>query len=73
VVGLREDYETFCTELEQRFGWDLGEPGNRANATEPEDVPAGLVERILEDNALDVELYEYAVQLVQERSTASER
>ena len=70
VLGLQEDFETFCTDLEQRFGWDLGDPAV-ANDTEPTEVPAGLLDRIAEDNALDAELYEYAVALVRSRREAT--
>jgi hypothetical protein len=67
VVGLQEDFDGFCDELEARFGWDLGEPVV-ANTTAPTDVPPALVDRILEDNALDVELYDFARRLVSERA-----
>ena len=39
-----------------------------ANVTDPVDAPPALVARILEDNALDVELYEFATRLVAERA-----
>ncbi len=67
VVGLQEDFDGFCDELEARFGWDLGEPVV-ANTTAPTDVPPALVDRIVEDNALDVELYDFARRLVSERA-----
>ena len=37
------------------------------NTTEPTDVPTGLADRIAEDNALDMELYDYAAPLYEER------
>ena len=37
VVGVQERFEEFCTELERRFGWDLGPP-LFANRTEPVEV-----------------------------------
>jgi hypothetical protein len=59
VVGVQERFEEFCSELERRFGWDLGPP-LFANRTEPVDVSDEFRARIAEDNALDVELFEYA-------------
>jgi len=70
VVGLQEDFEPFVAELERRFGWDLGPPV-RANHTDPADVDDALRERIAADNALDVELYQYARRLVAERAAPS--
>jgi hypothetical protein len=67
AVGLQERYEDFCGELTARFGWDLGEP-QVVNASEPVEVPDAFRERIAEDNALDVELYEFARQLVASRA-----
>jgi hypothetical protein len=63
VVGLQEDFEGFCRELEARFGWPLGAPFY-ANRTTPVDVPQSFRDRIAADNALDVELYEFARDLV---------
>lgn len=59
VVGFQEQFEEFCTELNRRFGWDLGDPVV-ANRSEPVEVPASFRDRIAEENALDVELYEFA-------------
>jgi hypothetical protein len=59
VVGVQERFEDFCDELERRFGWDLGPP-MFANRTEQIDVDDGFRARIAEDNAMDIELYEFA-------------
>ena len=59
VVGVQERFEEFCAELERRFGWDLGPP-LFANRTTPFEVSEEFRARIAADNALDVELYEYA-------------
>jgi hypothetical protein len=67
VVGLQEDFEGFCEELRGRFGWDLGAP-TVMNRTEQVEISDSLRERILRDNALDVALYEVAVELVRERA-----
>ena len=66
VVGLQEDYAGFWRDLNTTFGWELGEPGF-ANRSEPADMPPSLVERIIEDNALDIELYRFAQDLVARR------
>jgi hypothetical protein len=59
VVGVQERFEEFCAELERRYRWDLGPP-LFANRTEPVDVDPAFRARIAEDNALDLELYEFA-------------
>jgi hypothetical protein len=66
VVGLQEEFEPFVAELEVRFGWDLGAPVV-ANHTEPAEASDELRARIAADNALDVELYAFARELVAER------
>tara|TARA_R110000823_G_scaffold304249_1_gene425886 strand:+ start:8838 stop:9551 length:714 start_codon:yes stop_codon:yes gene_type:complete len=63
VVGVQEHYDEFVMALEREFGWDLGPPLT-ANQTEARPVDAAFRERIAEDNALDVALYEYALGLV---------
>lgn len=59
VVGIQEDFDAFCAELEARFGWNLGPPVV-ANDTPHEPVSEAFRRRIAEDNAYDVELYEFA-------------
>ncbi len=59
VVGFQEDFESFCTELATRFGWDLGAP-IFMNRSTPVDVSESFRLQIAHDNALDVELYESA-------------
>jgi hypothetical protein len=60
--GLQEDLEGFAQRLSRRFGWRLG-PVVHENVTRPIDVPGSFRSRIAEGNALDIELYEYAVKL----------
>jgi hypothetical protein len=62
VWGLQEHFDDFCTELTRRFGWNLGAP-LFANPTKPVEVTQDFRERIARDNALDVELYRYALRL----------
>lgn len=59
VVGFQEDFESFCADLTTRFGWDLG-PSVFMNRTTPVHVGDALRTRIAEDNAADVELYDFA-------------
>ena len=63
VVGLTEHYGEFLATLGDRFGWQLSEQA-RLNAAggAPEESPA-LRRRIADDNAIDIELYDYAREL----------
>lgn len=67
VVGIQERFDDLCSAVATRFGWDLGEP-TRAATTSGPPVDDSFEERIAHDNALDVELYEYACQLVDRRA-----
>lgn len=66
VFGFQEDLDGFCTELEARYGWDLG-PSRFANRTPHQPVTSELRERIAADNALDVALYDHAQRLHADR------
>lgn len=63
AFGVQERLEDFCDELSSRFGWRLGDSVS-LNTTEPVEVPESLRARIAEDSALDVELYEFASELL---------
>ncbi len=63
VVGFQEDFEPFCERLRARFGWELGPPVFM-NRTAPSAVPDSFRTRIARDNELDVELFEFARELV---------
>jgi hypothetical protein len=70
VVGIQEDFESFCRELSERFGWSMADslsPKPHAHG----DLSPPFRDRILEDNAYDVELYEFARRLVAERAPVS--
>ena len=60
VLGLQDRFDEFCEVLQERFGWQLGEPLHANTARRHADVPDSLRERIAADNALDVEFFEYA-------------
>ena len=69
LLGVTDRYDDFLDLVEARFGWQV-EREARANATPPEDnepVDPALLERIRQDNALDIELFEYARHLVEVR------
>ena len=66
AFGVQERFDEFCGELSDRYGLEVGGP-LRTNTTEPAEVPPGFVDRIAEDNALDMELYDFAVRLYEER------
>jgi hypothetical protein len=66
AIGLQERFEEFCEQLERRFGWDLGE-AQRINASNPVEVSDEFRARITEDNAMDIELYEFGRRLYAER------
>lgn len=68
-VGLQERFDDFWTMLQEDLDWDLG-PTAHANRTGEADVDQAFRDRIAEDNALDVELYEFARRLVEERTAA---
>lgn len=59
VVGFIDDLAAFVAELETRFGWTLGDPLH-ANPSPAFAIPDTLVDRIREENAPDLALYEYA-------------
>jgi hypothetical protein len=60
VFGIQEEFEPFCDLLTARFGWDLG-PSYVSNRTEPAEVSDALRRQIADDNAVDAELYRFAV------------
>lgn len=66
LFGLQHRLDDLFSELESRFGLDTGSP-LRSNTTEETEVDPALIERIRTDNALDVELFEHACRLHEER------
>jgi Sulfotransferase family len=65
LVGVQSGFEEFCNVLSHRFGWDLGR-WTHVNRTEPVEVSETFRARIAEDNAMDVELFAFARQLITE-------
>jgi hypothetical protein len=74
VVGLTEEYGAFLAELADRFGWQVRHD-LRTNAipadSELEPVSDAFRRRIAADNAIDIEFYEYAKDLVARRRRPS--
>lgn len=71
VVGLSEDFEAFCAELRDTFGWPLPEQPTYANRSEPAEVTDAFIARIAEDNAADIELYDHASARLASRAAAA--
>lgn len=66
AFGLQPDFEAFWADLVDRYSLHPA-PSIRSNTTEPEDAPRHLIDRITEDNAADLELYEFARDLHEQR------
>ncbi len=67
LIGLTEQYGEFLGMLRARFGWRLSEDARMNAVREHHDEPPHLRDRITADNAIDLEFYEYARELVAER------
>ena len=67
AVGLQEHFDQFCAELTRRFGWDLGQPAVREPDQPGRGRPSRFRMRIADDNADDIELYEFARERVRAR------
>jgi len=70
VVGLSEDIEAIRAEMVRRFDWKMARPKPAPAELDAPAVPASLRRRIIEDNAADLEFYDFARKLVAERSMA---
>jgi hypothetical protein len=67
VVGLTTEYPRFLADLERAYGWNLGEPV-RTNTTDYLPAEREFTRRIGRDSALDIRLYQHALDLVASRS-----
>jgi hypothetical protein len=66
AVGFQERFEDFCEELSSRFDWSLGDRVI-VNTADPIEASESLRDQIATDNALDIELYEFARRFVSGR------
>jgi len=68
-VGLTEQYDDFLDDLAAQTGWEIIRHlrKNETPAEEIQPVSESLRRRIAADNAIDVEFYEYAKELVESR------
>ena len=74
VIGFSEQYDEFIDELRRRFGWwpsGIDTKGKANLSREAWEASAALRRRIAADNAFDVQLYEYARQLVDRRRSST--
>jgi hypothetical protein len=70
VLGLQERFDEFLTDVEHRFGWRLEAARNRHGIPAPEEVPQSFRSRIAEDNAADMDFYDFAQRLHRQRRAA---
>lgn len=71
VVGLSHHHDAFVEEISHRYAWSGTEVDNK-RVGPPAEVPESLVERIREDNPADLDFWEFACELHQERAKGSE-
>ena len=68
VIGIQDHFEELLSELERRFGWRRAPVSNRnVDPGPPGDVPASFRLRIAEDNPAEMEFFEHARRLVEQR------
>jgi hypothetical protein len=67
LVGVNDRYDEFVAQVRDDFGWTFDELPDKRVGTEQWTVHDALRERIAEDNAADVELYRFAVELEERR------
>jgi hypothetical protein len=67
LIGLTERYHDFVETLRLRFGWPLNEQARMNAAGGPPAESGDLRRRIAADNAIDLEFYAFARELVEAR------
>lgn len=60
VLGFQERFDDFLGELRDRYGWRIDRPARVNVASRKPVVADAFRRRIAEDNALDMELYDWA-------------
>ena len=71
VIGTQDRYAEFLTELQRRFGWRFGPIANRNVNPRTDTIPASFRRRIVEDNPNDMEFFEHALRICEERRRAT--
>lgn len=71
VIGVQEDFDGFRRQINRRFGFSI-QQAERVNTSDtvPDEDDTALLARIHRDNALDCELYDYAVELLGQQSSS---
>jgi hypothetical protein len=67
VLGLTEQYDEFLDELQSRFGWHFNRNVRANENVAIEGASPELRRRIAKDNEFDLELYDYARDLLRQR------
>jgi len=70
ILGLQEHYPDMLTAVSRRFGWPTVEVENTHVSGSGFSIPDNLRDRIAEENAIDIEFYEFAKALYEERTRA---
>lgn len=71
LVGLTEHLVDLLAELERRYGWDVDIPKVNEGSGARWDFSPSFRDRVAEDNAADMELYEHACRLDERRRAAA--
>ena len=76
-VGLTERFDELLDLLSYTFCWPLGNDHNKVNVTQnrpqEKDISQKVIDKIVEINQLDIELYRYAIELFEERFSWMQR
>ncbi len=67
VLGLTRRYDDFLATMEADYGWQIADVANTHVSDGELEVRPAFLDRIREDNAMDIAFYEYAEKLWRER------
>lgn len=70
LFGLTEDLPAFLGALADDYGWTIGKHAPVNVGKDGPEASQALVDRIREENAMDIAFYDYAVSLLHERRRA---
>ena len=60
VIGFTEEYDAFMVTMRRRYSWHFGSVAPRHVSNEPWPASDDLKRQIADDNAADIEFYEFA-------------